>query len=299
MADLQQPQNTRSLLCIGVGAVLLGAIGLLDAWLGRAVGLMPFYLLPIALLTWCVGQRAGLAMCVAATATWFLADMAGDAQTAVPTLARLWNGGMHLGVYVAVCLLLPAVKELQREQELARVDPLTGTANRRRLCEAVQLELMRSRRYARPMTVAFVDLDGFKSVNDRFGHAMGDRLLCEVVATMVRMVRRTDLLARIGGDEFVLLLPEIDQEAAKVIMPKLQSALDVQMQQRDWSVTFSIGVLTWRGGNVDAEELIRIADRLMYDIKRNGKNAIAYAVHAPAAQTQADGEHNTAVLAGS
>jgi diguanylate cyclase (GGDEF)-like protein len=212
---------------------------------------------------------------------WSLADVIGDAGVVTDWVVRGWNTATRLGLFVVVCLLLPAVQALRHEQHLAREDPLTGAANRRRLHEAVHTELMRSRRYHRPMTVAFIDLDGFKQVNDRFGHTMGDRLLRTVVDTIWGAVRQTDLLARVGGDEFVLLLPEIDLDAAHVIMPKLQAALNARMAERQWPVTFSIGVLTWRGGAVEAEDLIRIADRLMYDIKRNGKNAIAYAMHAP------------------
>ena len=286
MADLLKLDTIGRRTWIGLGLVVLGAIGVLDAWTGSAFSSAVFYLLPIALVTWFAGRGPGLAMCVAAAVVWLLADVAGDPATTSVWLVRIWNAGVRLGLFVIVCLLLPAVQALRREKELAREDPLTGAANRRRLSEAVDLELMRSRRYDRPMTVAFIDLDGFKLVNDRLGHATGDRLLRAVVDTIHRSVRRTDLLARIGGDEFVLLLPEIDQDAAHVMMPKLQATLLARMRERNWPVTFSIGVLTWRGGDVAAEDLIKIADRLMYDIKHNGKDAIAYALHTTAAQPQ-------------
>ncbi len=260
------------------GAALL-LIGLIDAMTGSELASSLFYLLPIAMLTWYVGRDAGLVMCLCAAVVWWLADWVGDSAAAISFGVRLWNTLTRLGMFVVVCMLLPAVKALRSESELARVDPLTGAANRRRLCEAVHLELLRSRRYARPMTIAFIDLDGFKAVNDDLGHAAGDRVLCAVVERVQGLVRQTDLFARVGGDEFILLLPEIDQDASRVIVAKLRLALIGEMQRHGWPVTFSIGVLTWRGGAVTAEELIWLADRQMYNIKKSGKDAIAYAVH--------------------
>lgn len=302
MVNLLAPETLGRRIWIGAGALLLAGSSMLDAWTGSAISSALFYLLPIVLVAWYVGQREGFVMCVAAALLWLLADLVASPQVVTLTLTRMWNAAVHLSIFAIVCLVLPAVKALRHEQELARVDPLTGMANRRRLCEAVQLEMMRSRRYFRPMTVAFIDLDGFKGINDQLGHATGDKLLCGVADTIVGLVRRTDLLARIGGDEFVLLLPEIDQDAARVIMPKLQAALNASMHERQWPVTFSIGVLTWRGGDVEAEELITIADRLMYGIKHGGKNAIAYAIHAPPqqqdARTDTGRDSGPAVLAG-
>lgn len=281
MLFLQNLDDFGSRFWVVVAGVLLAFVGLLDAMAGYTLEFSVFYLVPIALLTWFAGRKAGLWMCFCAAAVWLLVDMAGDAGPATLTGVHIWNTGVRLGGFVVVSMLLPAVQALQHEQRLARIDPLTGSANRRSLCEAVHLELLRSRRYARPMTIAFIDLDGFKVVNDGFGHAHGDKVLCTVVSMINSRVRQTDLLARIGGDEFVLLLPEIDQDAARVIMPKLREALGLEMGRHGWPVTFSIGVLTWRGGMLDAEQMITMADKLMYDIKSNGKDAIAYAVHNP------------------
>ena len=272
--------NSRSpqfwwIFCVG----LVLAVAALDAVTGSALSLVVLYLLPVAAMTWFVGRRQGLWMCGLAALAWLVADGIGDAPGQTHLAVRAWNAGVRFSMLAVVAMLLPAAKLLRREQELARIDPLTGAANRRRLCEALHQELLRSRRYQRPMTVAFVDLDGFKRVNDQLGHAAGDRVLCAVVDRIRNMVRETDLLARVGGDEFVLLLPEIDQDAAHVIVPKLHRVLGDDMRRESWPVTFSIGVMTWRDGIVTAEELIARADRLMYDIKHRGKNAIAYAVY--------------------
>jgi diguanylate cyclase (GGDEF)-like protein len=177
-----------------------------------------------------------------------------------------------------VTLLLPALKALEREKEIARIDSLTGIANRRHLFEVVQTELYRSQRSKKPLTVVYFDLDGFKSVNDQYGHQTGDELLCAIVDRAKRELRKTDLIARLGGDEFVILLPETGQDAAPMTVNKILSSLSSEMRQHDWPVTFSIGVLIYEDGVITPDELIRRADDLMYSVKKSGKNDVAYAV---------------------
>jgi diguanylate cyclase (GGDEF)-like protein len=288
MAYLQSLEQVGARYWHVASAVALALVGILDALTGSDVAMGLFYLLPVSVATWFGGRRAGLLMCAGASALWLAADVLGNPASTTGSGVHVWNALVRLGMFAAVSLLLPSVKALRHERELARIDPLTGAANRRRLSEAAHQELLRSRRYGRPMTVAFVDLDGFKAVNDQLGHLTGDRVLRAVADTVRQRVRQTDLVARVGGDEFVLLLPEIDQDAARILMPKVREALDAMVAQRRWPVTFSIGVLTWRGGSVEAEELITLADRLMYDIKHTGKNAIAYAVHGSVAQQRPD-----------
>lgn len=124
------------------------------------------------------------------------------------------------------------------------------------------------------------DLDGFKAVNDQSGHHTGDKVLRAVVNRAKSRLRKTDSLGRLGGDEFMLLLPEVDHDAAKLTVPIIQSALLDEMRRNHWPVTFSIGVVTYQHGPMTADELIRRADEVMYSVKKEGKNAIAYAVYA-------------------
>ena len=97
----------------------------------------------------------------------------------------------------------------------SRSDPLTGVANSRVFLELLKREIARARRYKRPLTLAYLDLDNFKSVNDILGHAMGDKVLQTVVSTVNANIRVTDVVGRLGGDEFVLLLPETDMQGAR------------------------------------------------------------------------------------
>lgn len=255
---------------------LLCFISAVDIWTGPEISLSVFYLIPIVLVTWFVGSMAGFVSCVVGAIAWFAADTLGGQLYSHPAI-RYWNAFVRFGFFLAVTWLLPAMKGLEREQGLARLDYLTGAANRRFLFEALEQELNRARRYLHPFTVVYLDLDGFKSVNDRLGHTVGDAVLCTVVAQAKKYLRATDTIARLGGDEFMLLLPETDQAASQAFIPRILNALSEEMQRNNWPVTFSIGVLTCRCSSLTADELVQRADQLMYSVKVNGKNAVVYA----------------------
>ena len=146
--------------------------------------------------------------------------------------------------------------------------------------KGVQKEIGRLQRYKRQFTVAYVDLDNFKTVNDQFGHSKGDELLRIVANTARNQLRDTDVVARLGGDEFALLLPETGQEDARVVIAKIQRSFLSEMRNNGWPVTLSIGVLTCIEMPGTADELIKMADKLMYSVKNNGKNAISESVYA-------------------
>ncbi len=129
------------------------------------------------------------------------------------------------------------------------------------------------------MTVLYADVDHFTPVNDRLGHAEGDALLCAVASTAMREVRALDVVARLGGDEFALLLPETGLAAARQATERLQAALAREMAGRDWPVTFSIGAMTYLDPPASTDEMLRHADGLMYQVKRDGGNAVRHDVY--------------------
>jgi len=163
---------------------------------------------------------------------------------------------------------------LEREKALARTDSLTQIANRRAFYELASTEINRAHRYKRPFTIVSMDLDNFKIVNDRFGHKIGDTLLCSVANTIQKNIRATDVVARLGGDEFTVLLPEIGAESARVVAHKLQKELLDTMQTNEWPVTFSMGVVTFNSAPATVDEMLKKADTLMYSAKQSGKNII-------------------------
>jgi diguanylate cyclase (GGDEF)-like protein len=178
---------------------------------------------------------------------------------------------------VIVTTILSRLKLSQvRERELSRVDPLTGLWNARYFLELAGRETERCRRFARPITIAYIDLDNFKAVNDSKGHAEGDSLLHEVGGKIKQELRNQDVPARLGGDEFALLLPETSLEESSVALRRLKESLELMMQARNSLVTFSIGAVTFQRPLASVEEMIRAADDLMYGVKKSGKGAIRH-----------------------
>jgi diguanylate cyclase (GGDEF)-like protein/PAS domain S-box-containing protein len=164
---------------------------------------------------------------------------------------------------------------LTAERRLARVDPLTGLANRRAFYEGAELERKRALRHSRPLSVAYIDLDNFKQINDRMGHEVGDQLLIQIGAILQNILRAEDLAARMGGDEFAIVFPENNYESARMAIQKTHRMLTEMAKDHKWPVSFSIGMVTFSVPPTSVEEMVRAADDLMYSVKHNGKNSIA------------------------
>ncbi len=157
---------------------------------------------------------------------------------------------------------------------MAHTDVLTGLANNRAFYEQVDHEAERSRRYRHPLTIAYFDLDNFKTVNDQHGHDTGDAVLRMVGQVLKERVRKTDIVARLGGDEFADLFPETDYEEARSLTQNIRPHLLDAMKQNKWPVTFSIGTLVFSKPLDSTREMIKAADNLMYRVKKGGKNNI-------------------------
>ena len=168
---------------------------------------------------------------------------------------------------------------LQQEQILARTDPLTGLWNARALRDAVHNELARVERGGAPFTLVYMDLDRFKPVNDRFGHAFGDDLLLRIARHLEAHFRTMDTVARIGGDEFAVLSPGSRGEDVARRVEELRCAIEAAMQRAGVDVTVSTGVLTCRTASAGAEALLHEADRLMYRAKHGSGNTAVHGVH--------------------
>lgn len=172
--------------------------------------------------------------------------------------------------------------EYLREQtnqmtELAHTDPLTGLANRRHMIEQLGREFARARRYNRPLSLLYLDLDGFKAINDHFGHLFGDEVLSSAAVSMQSVLRSTDLLARIGGDEFAVLLPETDLRGALGVANKLRRALHAFSKHLGTNVpalTFSAGAAQLLPEDETIDDLLARADDVQYQAKAAGRGEI-------------------------
>jgi len=269
---LERTFEGRPAFTVAVGLGLVVVIGITDYLTGIEASSAVFYLLPISLGAWFASRRSGLALAAVCTVVWYGVN---HEQPFAPRAIHWWNGTMMLCMFVFATLLLARLRsELHQAQALARTDPLTGAANRRAFYDTVALEIRRMRRNPRTLTLAYLDLDNFKEVNDLLGHSVGDDLLCEVARCIKEQVRQTDLSARLGGDEFAIFLPETGAPGAATLVAKVNEVLLQAMIDRDWPVTCSIGVVTFETPPASVDAIIQKADALMYQVKRGGKNQI-------------------------
>ncbi|MGC4119090.1 MAG: diguanylate cyclase [Myxococcales bacterium] len=251
------------------------AIGLADFFTSEEFSLAIFYLVPVLSSTWLAGRRSGLAIATLCSVTSILSDLYSVPYH--PTAVHVWNFLMRLGFFAVTALLHASLRgALERERALARRDPLTGLNNRTAFMELAEAELARSRRYERTLTVAYLDCDNFKQVNDTKGHQAGDRVLWLVGHTLENTVRKTDVAARLGGDEFALLFPELEADEARDVISKIQARLLAAMAEAKLPVTFSIGVVTYTRAPAGVDSLLRRADELMYEVKRSGRNSLRF-----------------------
>lgn len=168
-------------------------------------------------------------------------------------------------------------KQTEALAHLANTDALTGLANRRFLIEQLEREFTRAKRYRRPLTLLYLDLDGFKTINDQFGHLFGDEVLRNIALSMRAVLRSTDFLARIGGDEFAVLLPETTIKGAIGVAAKLGRALKAyraNLSQNIPELTFAAGVAQMRFEDDSIDDLLVRADTVQYQAKEAGHGQI-------------------------
>jgi len=251
---------------------------LLDFYTGE-YSLIVFYLIPVSLESWFVGKRSGVMYCFLAAAVRIVADETFKSFSFQYSSLHYWNIFIEFLFLLIMALLFSALrKTLDIETTLARHDPLTGALNRRSFFTHAEYELMRAGRYGHPLSIAYIDLDNFKTINDSLGHQTGDRVLTTVVDTIKANMRTTDVLSRFGGDEFVILLPESGAEAATAFLDKMFQLLRQVMSHNSWSVDFSIGSVTYNRAPATIDEVVHQADELMYQVKRSGKGRILHIV---------------------
>jgi len=191
----------------------------------------------------------------------------------------IYEGLSHLVAYALLAVMITNFRNVHRiEVVAADTDNLTGILNSRGFYAELANELLRSIRFKRVFSLAYIDIDNFKNINDSKGHSIGDKLLIEVAKSLKLALRATDTVARMGGDEFVCLLPETKPAAAKKVFSKVREILSENMKSHFWPVSFSVGIVTFETPPDDIKEAIKLADDLMYNVKKRNKNNIAYSV---------------------
>jgi diguanylate cyclase (GGDEF)-like protein len=195
-----------------------------------------------------------------------------EPKLAAPSLAAL-TAALEPGA-----IALDNALRMQRAEALSVTDDLTQLYNSRYLSQVLRRETKRASRSGRPLSLLFIDLDGFKSINDTHGHLFGSSALVEAAAVIRASARETDVVARFGGDEFALVLPDTGSEGAVAVGERIRDRIAahhfLQAEGLDIRLTVSVGVATLPDVAASADQLIHAADEAMYWVKDHGKNGI-------------------------
>lgn len=261
-----------------VGFMVIMFLGFVDYATGNELRLSLFYLGPIFFVAWTVSMQAGIIMSVVSASVEALTDFISGLSYSSPYI-HYWNAAIETLFFVIGVLIISALKAAyEKEQLLARQDFLTGIANTQAFFDVVSREIERCRRYRHPLTLAYIDCDNFKVVNDTFGHQGGDEVLRAVAMTLRNHIRLNDIVARIGGDEFAVFLPETGAEPAERAFRKIRDMLLDAMRTHNWPITFSIGIATFITPPESCEVMLKEADALMYSVKKGGKDTIRHEI---------------------
>jgi len=247
--------------------VLLGTslTALADTATGQDLWFGPLYLVAIGLAAWSLGWREAVGVGLAC----FAMTLGANGLSLYPygTIAALWNLGMRIAAVLTFIVLLDhARNSYAREWRLARTDPLTGALNRQAFFELAAAPT-RSRGWR---MLAYADLDGLKKLNDKCGHAAGDQCLQAYVKHVRRIIRKQDIFARIGGDEFLAYMKVSDEAAAKEVASRLHLEMNTIASRIYPSLRCSVGVLIIPPGSRTIDLELRVADELMYEAKQRG-----------------------------
>lgn len=278
MKIIQYLDNQPKFLLLSLASLSLILISLINYFLLPAdIYTSIFYLLPILISTWYGGERIGVVMCFMSALAWVISRQ--DHLSSASASINYWNASVILGFFLTVTYLLSELKNaLEREKKLVRTDILTGVANKQVFYELASMEIKKARRYGHPFTVAYIDIDDFKNLNHYGGYQVGNVVLQAVAQTIKKTLRETDIIARMGGDQFAIVLPGIAYETAQTVVGRVNQQLLQKMDENKWPVTFSIGAITFLNPPDSVDEIIEKIDYLIYCIKNDGKNRLEHII---------------------
>ncbi|GBD43434.1 putative diguanylate cyclase YdaM [bacterium HR40] len=237
------------------------------ARLGAALVVAGAAALVAGLLAWSLTRQTDERLAIAATAA-----VAAAVGSGMPALWLARAAGEWVRARAELYEQLHRWRHVElRLRRLADTDDLTGLLNRRAFFERGATFVALARRYGHSLALALCDIDRFKTVNDRYGHAAGDAALREVATALRSEARASELVARLGGDEFAVLMPLTDLEGARRYAERLRERL---RRQADFGLTVSIGLAALRGDEVDLDRLLTTADRMLYAAKEAGRDQI-------------------------
>jgi diguanylate cyclase (GGDEF)-like protein len=259
-----------------LGGALLACVAALNFATGTEISFSIFYLVPVSFAGAFISRTAGLVLAVASAATWGALEIAfgpGYSAAWIP----YWNSVVRLGFFVLVNELIQHLRHAhERQRALAREDSITGIANARAFDEHAHRTIAVSRRSGRPFTIAYVDLDGFKQVNDKYGHSEGDKLLQVIAELLEHGARASDVVARLGGDEFGILMPDTDAKQARASLQRIARTVADGVGDR-WPVGATVGAVTFTEPPESVDQAVHEADALMYRGKLDRRGGVLQA----------------------
>ncbi|MFP4466624.1 MAG: GGDEF domain-containing protein [Candidatus Goldiibacteriota bacterium] len=276
IAERLEKTEMKTIVIISYAAIII--LGAVDYISGHRVSFMTFYAIPIAALAWYGKRIYAVSGSIIAVGLWLAVDMAYIPQYR-NFIIPYWNAFTAFFFYLIIAFLLSSLgREMQKQKKMAETDYLTKIDNRRSFNKKIIMELERAKRHRYPVTIIYMDVDNFKRINDTYGHDTGDIILVKAASVMRRNIRISDIAARLGGDEFAMFLPEMEKKGAEKLVEKLRIKLKKECCVYVKRVTFSFGVTVYKRvkANMNARQMLKEADRLMYKIKKKGKNAAVF-----------------------
>lgn len=249
-------------------------IAVVDFASGVELRTFPLYYGPISLAAWSFGRPGAIAAAVLSAAGWFVSNQLAGMSFSHPAI---WvaNTFMQGASFTIVGVLVASLHAaMTRARALSRIDPLSGLLNRRAFYDEGDRLIRLCHRGQRPATLAYLDLDNFKSVNDTHGHQAGDELLRRIAQRMASSIRASDVASRLGGDEFAVLLPDLGPAEARIALDRLRVAIDEVTFELVHDVSVTIGAVTFLTIPDGVEAMVQMADSAMYAAKGAGKNRV-------------------------
>lgn len=263
--------SSRTIMALVLAGIV--AIGIPDYYVGIEISLFIFYIFPVAIATWYIGRRAGYVAGFLSAIPSLIERLSQNYLSQRPAI-MLWNVFLHIGtMLIFVNVFSRLVSHIRSEREFARIDLTTGLLNRRAFIEHLDYSVALLRREDIVFSVAYIDLDDFKAINDRHGHDEGDRVLRLIAGSLMHAARQNDIVARLGGDEFAMLICGANREQALLVLEKARLGLREALEREHRRVTCSIGCVAVQSVE-PVENIINAADQLMYRIKHGGKDGI-------------------------
>lgn len=272
--EVPATSESPSVRVLAICALGVTAAGWTDYITGLQIRTYPLYFIPIAYGAWHLSRKLSAALAAACATAWLASNLStGESYES----AYIWpiNFGAQLAAFTLVAALISELRaRLVVEQNLARLDGLTGLLNKRAFHERAELLVAVSQRAGTPFTLAYVDLDNFKQVNDQHGHDKGDEALISLARMLTTSLRAGDVVARLGGDEFALMLTGAKQDAATITLERLRQQVQSSMSARKWPITLSVGALCFETAPGSLADALTATDALMYRAKQGGKNRV-------------------------